>query len=58
MSSSATSSTTAKENLKATFIVFFGIVIGIFVFMLVAIFMDQAKGPFVPALDKYNRLIR
>jgi hypothetical protein len=57
MSSSATSSASAKENLRATLIIFFGIVTGVFVFMLIAIFMNQANGPLIPGLDKYHTII-
>ncbi|MEP7374877.1 MAG: hypothetical protein ABI675_15880 [Chitinophagaceae bacterium] len=57
MSSSATSSASAKENLRATLIIFFGIVTGVFVFMLVAIFIGQNKDPLVPDLNKYQTVI-
>lgn len=57
MSSSATSSALAKENLKATLIIFFGIVTGVFVFMLMAIFLNQSNGPFAPGLNKYDTII-
>ncbi len=53
-SSSAASSASAKESLKATLIIFSGIVTGVFVFMLVAIFTNQAKGPLVTDLSKYE----
>ena len=57
MSSSATSPASVKENLRATLIIFFGIVSGIFVFMLVAIFIGQNKDPLVPDLNKYQTMI-
>lgn len=57
MRSPVTSSASAKENLRATLVIFFGIAAGIFVFMLVAIFISQAKGPFVPDLSKYHTII-
>jgi uncharacterized membrane protein len=53
-SSPATPSASAKENLRATLIIFFGLVTGVFVFMLVAIFLNQSNGPFVPAINKYE----
>ena len=48
--------TTPKKNLKGTFILFLSIVIGIFVFMLVAIIIGQTRGPLMPALNKNYRL--
>jgi hypothetical protein len=57
MSSSSTSSASAKENLRATLIVFFGIVTGVFVFMLVAIFINQVNGPVIPDLNKYYTVV-
>jgi hypothetical protein len=44
--------TTPKKNLKATFILFLSIVIGIFLFMLAAIIIGQTRGPLMPALNK------
>ena len=49
--------TTPKKNLKGTFILFLSIVIGIFLFMLVAIIIGQSKGPLMPALTKNYRLM-
>ena len=49
--------TTPKKNLKGTFILFLSIVIGIFLFMLVAIIIGQNKGPLMPALQKNYRLM-
>ena len=57
MSSSTTSAASPKENLRATMLIFSGMVTGIFVCMLVAIFINQANGPFVPGLDKYYTII-
>lgn len=48
---------TPKKNLKGTFILFLSIVIGIFLFMLVAIIVGQTKGPLMPALNKNYRLM-
>jgi len=47
---------TPKKNLKGTFILFLSIVIGIFVFMMVAIIIGQTRGPLMPALNKNYRL--
>jgi hypothetical protein len=49
--------TTPKKNLKATFILFLSIVIGIFLFMLAAIIIGQTRGPLMPALNKNYRLM-
>lgn len=49
--------TTPKKNWKGTFILFLSIVIGIFLFMLVAIMIGQSKGPLMPALNKNYRLM-
>lgn len=49
--------TTSKKNWKSTFILFLSIVIGIFLFMLVAIMIGQSKGPLMPALNKNYRLM-
>jgi MFS family permease len=57
MNSTATSPASAKENLRATLIIFSGIVTGVFVFMLVAVFISQTNGPFVPGLNKYQTII-
>jgi len=48
--------TNPKKNLKATFILFLSIVIGIFLFMLVAIIIGQTRGPLMPDLNKNYRL--
>jgi uncharacterized integral membrane protein len=58
MSSRGTSSSaSAKENLRSTLMIFFGIVGGVFVFMLVAIFIGQNREPLVPGLNKYQTRI-
>ena len=56
-SSPTTPSASAKENLRATLIIFFAIVTGVFVFMLVAIFLNQSNGPFIPGINKYETSI-
>lgn len=48
---------TAKQSLKATFILFMSIVTGIFIFMLVAILVGQTRGPLAPELNKYHTMI-
>jgi hypothetical protein len=48
---------TPKKNWKGTFILFLSIVIGIFLFMLVAIMIGQTKGPLMPVLKKNYRLL-
>jgi len=53
----STSPASAKETLRSTLILFFGIVSGVFVFMLVAIFIGQNNDPLVPDLNKYQTLI-
>ena len=57
MSKSGISPVSAKEDLRATLVMFFGIVTGVFVFMLVAIFIGQSKDPLVPGLNKYQTMI-
>ena len=49
--------TTPRKNLKGTFILFLSIVIGIFLFMLVAIIIGQTRGPLMPDLNKNYRLM-
>ena len=48
---------TPKQNLKASFILFLSIVIGIFIFMIVAILVGQTRGPLVPKLNQYHTAI-
>jgi hypothetical protein len=55
MSQAVTS--TPKKNLKATMILFLAIVVGIFLFMLVAIVIGQARGPLMPDLNKHHTTI-
>jgi len=57
MSTSTTSSVSARGNLRATMITFSAIVSGVFVLMLVAIFIGQSNQPLIPGLNKYERLI-
>jgi len=57
MSRSASSAASPKENLRATMIIFSGMITGVFAFMLVGIFINQADGPFVPDLDKYYTIM-
>jgi hypothetical protein len=54
MSQSVSSLTTPKKSLQGTLILFASIVIGIFLFMVVAFIISQAKGPLMPALNKYH----
>lgn len=46
-----------KQNLKATFVLFLSIVIGIFIFMVVAMLIGQSRGPLVPKLNQYHTAI-
>jgi MFS family permease len=46
-----------KENLKATLIIFSGIVTGVVVFMLVAIFITQSNGPLATRINKYETML-
>ena len=48
---------TPKKNLKGTFILFLSIVIGIFLFMMVAIIIGQTRGPLMPDINKNYRLM-
>ena len=57
MSTFATSSVTARRNLRATLITFSAIVSGVFVFMLVAIFNGQRNQPLIPEQNKYEGLL-
>lgn len=45
---------TPKKNLQGTLILFASIVISIFLFMIVAVFIGQSKGPLIPSLNKYH----
>jgi hypothetical protein len=56
-SSPATPSASAKQYLKVTLILFSGIVTGVLVFMLVAVFTNQSNGPLVAGLNKYEMII-
>jgi hypothetical protein len=47
----------AKQSLKASFILFMSIVIGVFVFMIIAILIGQTRGPLAPELNKYHTVI-
>jgi hypothetical protein len=49
--------TTPRKNLKASMILFLAIVIGIFIFMLIAIVIGQSRGPLQPDLNKYHTTI-
>jgi len=57
MSNSTTSNVSARGNLRATMITFSAIVAGVFVFMLVAVFIAQTNQPLIPGLDKYESVI-
>ena len=57
MSTSTTSNVSARGNLRATMITFSAIVAGVFVLMLVAIFIGQSNQPLIPGLNKYESLI-
>ena len=48
--------TTPKKNLKATMTLFIAVVVGVFIFMLTAVFIGQTKGPLIPELSKYKDL--
>jgi len=48
---------TPKKSLKATMILFLAIVVGIFLFMLVAIVVGQTRGPLMPELNKNHTVI-
>ena len=56
MSTSTTSSVSARGNLRATMITFSAIVSGVFVLMLVAIFIGQTNQPLLPGLNKYESM--
>lgn len=55
MSTSTTSNVSARGNLRATMISFSAIVAGVFVFMLVAIFIGQTNQPLIPG-NKYESM--
>jgi len=57
MSSSTTSSVSARGNLRATMITFSAIVAGVVVLMLVAIFIEQSSQPMIPGLNRYATVI-
>lgn len=46
-----------KKNLKGTFILFLAIVVGIFLFMLVAVLIGHNKGALMPSLNQHHRII-
>ncbi len=46
--------TMPKKNLQGTLILFSFIVTGVFLLMLIAVFINQAKGPLAPELKKYH----
>jgi hypothetical protein len=54
MSQPVSSVKTPKESLQGTLILFTSIVSSIFLFMVVAFIVSQAKGPLAPALNKYH----
>ena len=43
-----------KKNLQGTLMFFASIVTGVFLLMLIAVFINQAKGPLAPELKKYH----
>lgn len=47
----------AKEQLRATLIVFIAVVIGLFMFFLVALYVHQSNGPMAPELMEHRSLI-
>jgi len=57
MSTSTTSNVSARGNLRGTMITFSAIVAGVFLFMLVTIFIGQTNEPLIPGLDKYESMI-
>jgi hypothetical protein len=57
MSTSTTSNVSARENLRGTMMTFSAIVAGVFLFMLVTIFIGQTNQPLIHGLDKYERMI-
>ena len=54
MSQHVSSLTAPKKNLQSTLILFASIVIGIFLFIMIAVFINQTKGPLAPVLNKYQ----
>jgi hypothetical protein len=48
---------TPKKSLKATMILYFAIVIGIFIFLLVAILVGEMRGPLIPDLNKQHTTV-
>lgn len=46
--------TTPKKNLKVTMILFVSVTISVLLFMLIAIFIGQAKGALIPELSKHK----
>ena len=57
MSTSTTSNVSARGNLRATMITFSAIVAGVFLLMLLAIFIGHSNQPLIPGLNKYESLI-
>ena len=57
MSGTGSSSAGPKEMLRALLILFAAMVIGVFMFMLIAVFINQVQGPFLPDWEKYQSII-
>jgi hypothetical protein len=49
--------TTPRKNLKGTLILFLSIVIGIFIFMLVAVLIGQTRGALMPTLNRHHSML-
>ncbi len=56
MSQPVSLSTTPKGSLRITLIFFIAVVMSVLIFMLIAVFIEQTKGPLMPQLSKYNNI--
>jgi hypothetical protein len=54
MSQRVSSLAAPNKNLQSTLILFASILVGIFLFMMIAVFINQTKGPLAPVLNKYQ----
>jgi len=48
--------TTPKKSLRVTLILFIAIVVSVLIFVLIAVFIEQTKGPLMPELSKYKNI--
>jgi len=56
MSKPASLLPTPKGSLRITLVLFTAIVVSVLIFMLIALFIEQTKGPLMPQLNKYTTI--